>query len=122
MVKEEIRIILYVKRRSKRTEERIIDKLFKTPENPENDEERKASEKVREKLRKQLKSGELDENLIDIYVSGKMPVSTIEIFSGGSFEEIDMSLGGLLNNIFDRKKRREVKVKKAREIILSEEL
>ncbi|AYE36181.1 HslU--HslV peptidase ATPase subunit [Borrelia turcica IST7] len=106
----------------KRTEERIIDKLFKTPENSENDEERKASEKVREKLRKQLRSGELDENLIDIYVSGKMPVSTIEIFSGGNFEEIDMSLGGLINNIFDRKKRREVKVKKAREIILSEEL
>ncbi|UGQ15985.1 HslU--HslV peptidase ATPase subunit [Borrelia sp. RT5S] len=107
---------------SKRAEERIIDKLFKVPENSEDEEEKKIGEKVRDKFRKQLRSGSLDEDLIDIYVSGKMPVSTIEIFSGGNFEEIDMSLGGLINNIFDRKKKREVKVKKAREIILSEEL
>ncbi|UER67484.1 HslU--HslV peptidase ATPase subunit [Borrelia sp. BU AG58] len=107
---------------NKRTEERIIDKLFKTPEDPENEEEKEIGKKVRDKFRKQLRSGALDENLIDIYVLGKMPVSTIEIFSGGNFEEIDMSLGGLINSIFDRKKKREVKVKKAREIILAEEL
>ncbi|AAX17633.1 ATP-dependent hsl protease ATP-binding subunit HslU [Borrelia turicatae 91E135] len=111
---------------SKRAEERIIDKLLKTSEGSENDntseEERKIRDKLRNKFRKQLRSGDIDDNLIDIYVSGKMPVSTIEIFSGSNFEEIDMSIGGLINNIFDRKKRRELKIKKAREIIISEEL
>ncbi|WP_421622836.1 HslU--HslV peptidase ATPase subunit [Borrelia sp. MN22-0132] len=111
---------------SKRAEERIIDKLLKTSEGSENDnaseEERKIRDKLRGKFRKQLRSGDIDDNLIDIYVSGKMPVSTIEIFSGSNFEEIDMSIGGLINNIFDRKKRRELKIKKAREIIISEEL
>ncbi len=51
-----------------------------------------------------------------------MPFSTIEIFTGGNFEEIDMGIGGLLGNIFDRKKKRELKIKKAKEIILAEEL
>ncbi|AWG42685.1 HslU--HslV peptidase ATPase subunit [Candidatus Borreliella tachyglossi] len=110
----------------RRAEERIIDKLLKIADNPESDNEsdadKRVHEKLRDKFRKQLRDGELDDNLIDVYVSGKMPVSTIEIFSGGSFEEVDMSLGGLINNIFDRKKRKELKVKKAREIILSEEL
>ncbi|WP_025400645.1 HslU--HslV peptidase ATPase subunit [Borrelia crocidurae] len=111
---------------SKRAEDRIIDKLLKNSENSENDnitdEEKRVRDKLRDKFRKQLRKGELDENLIDVYVSGKMPVSTIEIFSGGNLEEIDMSIGGLINNIFDRKKRRELKIKKAREIIISEEL
>ncbi|WP_445435901.1 HslU--HslV peptidase ATPase subunit [Candidatus Borreliella tachyglossi] len=110
----------------RRAEERIIDKLLKIADNPESDNEsdadKRVHEKLRDKFRKQLRDGELDDNLIDVYVSGKMPVSTIEIFSGGSFEEVDMTLGGLINNIFDRKKRKELKVKKAREIILSEEL
>lgn len=43
-----------------------------------------------------------------------MPFSTIEIFTGGNFEEIDMGIGGLLGNIFDRKKKRELKIKKQR--------
>ncbi|AHH08260.1 HslU--HslV peptidase ATPase subunit [Borrelia anserina] len=110
----------------KRAEERIIDKLLKASESSEDDnasdEEKRVREQLREKFRKQLKSGAIDDNLIDVYVSGKMPVSTIEIFSGSNFEEIDMSIGGLINNIFDRKKRRELKIKKAREIIISEEL
>ncbi|AHH10463.1 ATP-dependent endopeptidase hsl ATP-binding subunit hslU [Borrelia coriaceae ATCC 43381] len=110
----------------KRAEERIIDKLLKVSENSGNDnvsdEEIKVREKLRDKFRKQLRSGSLDDNLIDVYVSGKVPISTIEIFSGSNLEEIDMSIGGLISNIFDRKKRREVKIKKAREIIISEEL
>ncbi|BDU63024.1 ATP-dependent protease ATPase subunit HslU [Candidatus Borrelia fainii] len=111
---------------NRRAEERIIDKLLKTSESSENgntsEEERKIRDKLRNKFRKQLRSGDIDDNLIDIYVSGKMPISTIEIFSGSNLEEIDMSVGGLINNIFDRKKRRELKIKKAREIIISEEL
>lgn len=37
-----------------------------------------------------------------------MPFSTIEIFTGGNFEEIDMGIGGLLGNIFDRKKEKRI--------------
>ncbi len=82
----------------------------------------KAEEKVKEKLRKKLRAGELDDTTIEIQISSKMPFSTIEIFTGGNFEEIDMGIGGLLGNIFDRKKKRELKIKKAKEIILAEEL
>ncbi len=107
-----------------RTEERIIDSLFKGSSNSENMDpnEIKAEEKVKEKLRKKLRAGELDDTTIEIQISSKMPFSTIEIFTGGNFEEIDMGIGGLLGNIFDRKKKRELKIKKAKEIILAEEL
>nr|WP_267916953.1 HslU--HslV peptidase ATPase subunit [Borreliella garinii] len=107
-----------------KTEERIVESLFKGSGNSENVDpnEIKAEEKVKEKLRKKLRAGELDNTTIEIQISSKMPFSTIEIFTGGNFEEIDMGIGGLLGNIFDRKKRRELKIKKAKEIILAEEL
>ncbi|APS98507.1 HslU--HslV peptidase ATPase subunit [Borreliella mayonii] len=107
-----------------RTEERIVESLFKGSSNSENmdSNEIKAEEKVKEKLRKKLRAGELDDTTIEIQISSKMPFSTIEIFTGGNFEEIDMGIGGLLGNIFDRKKKRELKIKKAKEIILAEEL
>ncbi|QFI14430.1 HslU--HslV peptidase ATPase subunit [Borrelia sp. CA_690] len=107
-----------------KTEERIVESLFKGSGNFENVDpnEIKAEEKVKEKLRKKLRAGELDNTIIEIQISSKMPFSTIEIFTGGNFEEIDMGIGGLLGNIFDRKKKRELKIKKAKEIILAEEL
>nr|WP_267506973.1 HslU--HslV peptidase ATPase subunit [Borreliella bavariensis] len=107
-----------------KTEERIVESLFKGSGNSENVDlnEIKAEEKVKEKLRKKLRAGELDNTTIEIQISSKMPFSTIEIFTGGNFEEIDMGIGGLLGNIFDRKKKRELKIKKAKEIILAEEL
>ncbi|EEF81959.1 HslU--HslV peptidase ATPase subunit [Borreliella valaisiana] len=107
-----------------KTEERIVDSLFKGSGNSKNIDpnEIKAEEKVKEKLRKKLRAGELDDTTIEIQISSKMPFSTIEIFTGGNFEEIDMGIGGLLGNIFDRKKKRELKIKKAKEIILAEEL
>ncbi|WKC85229.1 HslU--HslV peptidase ATPase subunit [Borreliella lusitaniae] len=107
-----------------KTEERIVESLFKGSSNIENIDpnEVKAEEKVKDKLRKKLRAGELDNATIEIQISSKMPFSTIEIFTGGNFEEIDMGIGGLLGNIFDRKKKRELKIKKAKEIILAEEL
>ncbi|WP_424632328.1 HslU--HslV peptidase ATPase subunit [Borreliella lusitaniae] len=107
-----------------KTEERIVESLFKGSSNIENIDpnEAKAEEKVKDKLRKKLRAGELDNATIEIQISSKMPFSTIEIFTGGNFEEIDMGIGGLLGNIFDRKKKRELKIKKAKEIILAEEL
>ncbi|WPM06008.1 HslU--HslV peptidase ATPase subunit [Borreliella sinica] len=107
-----------------KTEERIVESLFKGSSNSESIDpnELKAEEKVKEKLRKKLRAGELDETTIEIQISSKMPFSTIEIFTGGNFEEIDMGIGGLLGNIFDRKKKRELKIRKAKEIILAEEL
>ncbi|AJA90123.1 ATP-dependent protease [Borreliella chilensis] len=107
-----------------KTEERIVESLFKGSSNFENVDpsEIKAEEKVKEKLRKKLRAGELDDTAIEIQISSKMPFSTIEIFTGGNFEEIDMGIGGLLGNLFDRKKKRELKIKKAKEIILAEEL
>lgn len=107
-----------------RTEERIVDSLFKGSSNSENMDpnEIKAEEKVKEKLRKKLRAGELDDTTIEINISIVENGILLEIFTGGNFEEIDMGIGGLLGNIFDRKKKRELKIKKAKEIILAEEL
>lgn len=90
-----------------KTEDRIVESLFKGSSNSENVDpnEIKAEEKVKEKLRKKLRAGELDNTTIEIQISSKMPFSTIEIFTGGNFEEIDMGIGGLLGNIFDRKRK-----------------
>ena len=91
-------------------------------------EQRQLSEKeknVREMFRKKLKSGELEERLIEIEISVKssMPISPIEIgFAPMNESQMD-KLGGLFKNIMQSvspKNKRKVKIKIARKILSSE--
>ena len=79
---------------------------------------------TREKFREKLRRGELEERTVEVNVT-RSQLPAIEIFSGTSFEELDLNIGGLgnLGGIFGgRKKRKKTTVSRARQILLAEEM
>jgi len=115
----------------KRTEEALLDLLLpgikkRQPQaqpgftQPEPVEQR-TSDATREKFREMLKAGELEEKKVEVSVT-KSAFPSIEIFSGQSFEEMDVNLGNISNMFGGRKKKKLVSIKNAREIIIAEEM
>ncbi|MBN2352009.1 MAG: ATP-dependent protease ATPase subunit HslU [Spirochaetales bacterium] len=84
--------------------------------------EEPVSSATREKFREKLRNGELDDKLVEINVT-RSSTPQIEVFSGGmSLEELDINIGGSLSNIFGgRKKKKNVTVKQAKELLYNEE-
>ena len=80
------------------------------------------SEATREKFRKMLRDGKLEEKEVEVQVSSGGGFPSIEVFSGSSFEEMDLNLGNLGNLFGGRKKKKRTSVRQAREIILQEEM
>ncbi len=76
---------------------------------------------TREKFRKRLREGKLDDKEVEIQVT-KSNFPAIEIFSGSSFEEMDLNLGNLSNLLGGKKKRKRTSVKQARETLMQEEM
>jgi ATP-dependent HslUV protease ATP-binding subunit HslU len=79
---------------------------------------------TREKFREKLRRGELEERTVEVNVT-RSQLPAIEIFSGASFEELDLNIGSLgnLGSIFGgRKKRKKTTVSRARELLLAEEM
>jgi ATP-dependent HslUV protease ATP-binding subunit HslU len=79
------------------------------------------SSSTREKLRRMLKTGKMDERYVELEVTnGNMP--TVEIFSSSGLEEMEFNIkeifGGMLPT---RKKNRRVKIPEAQEILFQEE-
>ncbi len=83
--------------------------------------EAEAAHKTRERLRKLLREGKLDERLVEIEVSERaLPV--VEVFSAAGFEEVDFNIKDMISGLFPKKtKRRKVKVPEAVEILVEEE-
>ncbi len=76
---------------------------------------------TREKFRKMLKEGKLEDKTVEVNVSSNS-FPAIEIFSGTNFEEMDLNLGGLTNIFGGKKKKKRVTVSRAREILMAEEM
>lgn len=76
---------------------------------------------TREKFRKMLQEGKLDDKMVEVETSGSKSPS-IEVFSGQSFEEMNMNFGNLGSIFGGNKKKRRVSVKNAREILLDQEM
>lgn len=76
---------------------------------------------TREKLRKLLREGKLDDRFVDLEISQKaMPV--IEVFSAAGLEDMDVNLRDMFGGLFPQKtKKRKVKVPEALEILTQEE-
>ena len=114
---------------AKRTEEALLDLLLPgikktdTPAKPglAPQPEARGGDATREKFREKLKAGELEDKKVEINVT-KSAFPSIEIFSGTSFEEMDVNLGNISNMLGGRKKKKLASVKNAREIILAEEM
>ena len=76
---------------------------------------------TREKFRKKLRDGELEDKEVEVNVA-KHSMPSVEIFSGSNFEEMEMNLGSLSSMFGGRKKKKRTTIKRAREILLSEEM
>jgi ATP-dependent HslUV protease ATP-binding subunit HslU len=107
-----------------RVEERLLDLLLPPVGPREGEEARVEAERfrdTREKLRRQLRDGFLEDRVVEIEVRDKaMP--NLEIFSNAGMEEVGLQLQDLLPGFMGgRTKSRKVKVQEAREVLLEEE-
>ena len=83
--------------------------------------EKPESSSTREKLRRMLREGKLDERFVELEVTNKnMPM--VEIFSNAGIEEMEFNIKEMFGNMFpSKKKRRRVKVPEAMEIVFQQE-
>jgi ATP-dependent HslUV protease ATP-binding subunit HslU len=76
---------------------------------------------TREKLRRLLRNGKLDERYVELEVTDK-PFPLIEIFSGAGLEDLDMNVKEIFGQILPTKtKKRRVKVKEAIDVLTQQE-
>ncbi len=128
MVKDEERVKVQAKAEVA-AEERLLDCLlppvtsapYQDIDESRIEGERDLTKKTRDKLRKLLRAGKLDDREVEIEVSEqKTPV--IEILSASGAEDMDMNLKDMFSNIFPKKsKRRKMKVPEALTILRQEE-
>ena len=86
------------------------------------EEQIQKQEATREKLRKLLKEGRLDERMVELEVSEPRSGPMIEIFSAAGMEDMGLNIKDMLSNIMpQKKKRRNVKVPEALDILATEE-
>ena len=104
-------------------EEKLLDLLLPGkrrddgPAEPEPDH----FQDTREKLRKQLREGFLEDRIVEIEVKEKS-TTPLEIFSNGGMEEIGIQIQELIPGFLGGKtKKRKFKVKEAREVLLEDE-
>jgi ATP-dependent HslUV protease ATP-binding subunit HslU len=105
-------------------EERILDLLLPPPpkrENSMSEEETGGFQESREKFRKQLRAGFLEDRPVEIEVKEKS-AAPFEILSNSGVEEIGIQLQELIPGFMGGKtKKRKMKIKEAREVLLEDE-
>jgi ATP-dependent HslUV protease ATP-binding subunit HslU len=100
------------------SEDKLLDLLLPKPKGYADSAE---DSETREKFRKLLREGKLDERLVDIEVDEAGP--QVEVLTNTGMEDLGMNLQDMFKNIFPSKKRRKkVKIKEARSIILQQEV
>ncbi len=101
-------------------EERLLDLLLPPSGKgaPKEDEDQRPT---REKLRKLLKAGKLNDKFVEVeIVDRNLPV--VEIFSASGMEEMDINVKDMFGSLFPKKKKqRKVKVPEALTILSQEE-
>jgi len=123
MVKQE-KIEEIREKAERNVEEKILDILLPPVKRRMNSLEQEDFDKfqeTREKFRKQLREGYLEERLIEIELKERMS-PPFEIFSNSGMEEIGIQIQEIIPGFLGGKsKRRKVKVKEAREYLLEDE-
>jgi len=106
-------------------EERVLNCLvplntYETKKNNEDENPAERHERTREKMRKLLRAGELDNREIEIQTQAAPPVAGV--FSMGGTEEMGMEMQDMLSKIMPGKQRtRRMRVKDALQLFLLEE-
>jgi len=108
----------------KNVEEKILDLLLPPLKRKTGDLDEGSHlgfQETREKFRRQLRDGLLDERMVEIDVKEKMS-SPMEIFSSSGFEEIGIQIQEIIPGFLGGKsKRRRIKIKEALEYLLEDE-
>lgn len=97
------------------------EKEAETFDSQKNDEENH----TREKFRQMLREGKLEDREIDMVVRRQSQMPNMEIIAGGSIDDLQNSMQGIINMInggSGRDKKRSVTVKEARKILTAEVL
>jgi ATP-dependent HslUV protease ATP-binding subunit HslU len=108
---------------ARNVEDKLLDVLLpvKRKEAGSPDAEADHFQDTREKLRKQLREGFLEERIVEIEVKDR-PSTPLEIVSNGGVEEIGIQIQEILPGFLGGKtKRRKFKVKEAREVLFDDE-
>jgi ATP-dependent HslUV protease ATP-binding subunit HslU len=96
-------------------EERILDALLPSPRTVEGEENT-----TRQKFRKKLREGELDDKEIDIEVSASQP--QMEILAPPGMEDLTSQIQGMLSNLGGGRRRlRRMKIREAAKVLTEEE-
>jgi len=105
-------------------EEKILDLLLpplRKKENSLSDEDYERFQETREKFRKQLRSGFLEDRVVEIEVKEKSS-PPFEIMAGSGLEEIGIQIQEIIPGFMGGKtKRRKMKIKEAREQLMEDE-
>jgi len=100
----------------------LNDQDQETIDLPPTEEQIKKQDATREKLRKLLREGKLDERMVELEVSEAKSGPMIEIFSAAGMEDMGLNLKDMLGNMMpQKKKRRNVKVPEALDILAADE-
>ena len=102
-------------------EERILDALLPPSRgNFFNDTQATEENATRQKFRKKLREGELDDKEIEIELNG--PAMQAEIFAPPGMEDLTSQIQGMFQNMGNaRKKSRKLKISEARKLLIEEE-
>jgi len=110
-------------------EERILDLLLPTMQGipseggAEGDGELQQVERMREKLRKQLREGKLYNRMVELEVrEHPVPPFSFQVFEGSNFEELQFNMRDLISGLMEGKaKKRRMRVDEAADYIIQEE-
>ena len=126
MVKKEIRKDVEKKAREN-AEEQLLNLLLplsrkRGPISFDKKEETPEESPTRQKFRKMLQDGKLEDKEVSIQVNAsQMPI--IEIFSNAGMEDMDMQIQNLMGNMMPtKKKEKKTTVEEARKILIEEEI
>ncbi len=124
MVKEELRAEV-AEEAERRAEERLLSILVPgppAPTHPAADSEDSAPDmsSAREVFRRKLRDGQLDDKMVEIEVEEDTG-SAFQIFGPGGGEDIGAGLKDMMPNLFSRRRKSNVTVAQAREILLQQE-
>jgi ATP-dependent HslUV protease ATP-binding subunit HslU len=101
-------------------EERILDTLLPSARGVGFQDAASEDTATRQKFRKKLREGELDDKEIEIEVAASQP--QMEIFAPPGMEELTSQIQGMLSNIgTGRKRLRSMKIREAVQILIEEE-
>jgi ATP-dependent HslUV protease ATP-binding subunit HslU len=101
-------------------EERVLDALLPPPREPWGEERKSEETGTRQKFRKMLREGQLDDKEIELDLA--LPAAAMEIFAPPGMEELTSQLQGMFQNLGQkRSKTRKVKIAEAMKLLTDEE-